>query len=290
VTTHFSVADKQSRTRGSRGGIRRQLATLGHRPRRSLGQNFLADPGVARKIVALANIKPPEHVIEIGPGLGALTDLLAQSSDDLCLIEYDRKLAADLRTRFADAGHIRIVEADVLEVDWPAILGNRRAVVVANLPYNIATAVLTRLLEQRHLFSRFVVMVQREVAERLVAAPGSKAYGVLGILTQAVARVRRGFRVAPGSFVPRPEVESEVVVIEPSAALRAPIDDLSVFRRLVRTVFSQRRKQLVNSMRPLCDNPGDLLSSLGIDPRRRPETLTLDELAVVSNALGRQAN
>jgi 16S rRNA (adenine1518-N6/adenine1519-N6)-dimethyltransferase len=158
------------------------------------------------------------------------------------------------------------------------------------LPYNIATAVLTRLLEQRHLFSRFVIMVQREVAERLVAKPGSKAYGVLGVLTQAVARVRKGFRVAPGSFVPRPEVESEVVMIEPSDALRAPIDDLSAFRRLVRTVFGQRRKQLINSMRTLCDDPAELLRSVGIDPRRRPETLSLDELASVSNALCREAH
>lgn len=289
MNTHSSVAEKRSRSGGDRGSVRRQLASIGHRPRRSLGQHFLADPGVARRIVDLAAISPTECVVEIGPGLGALTDLLAESTNDLRLVEYDSNLAADLRSRFANADHVRIVEADALEVDWPEVLGDGRAVVVANLPYNIATAVLTRLLEQRHLFSRFVIMVQREVAERLVAKPGSKTYGVLGVLTQAVARVRKGFRVAPGSFVPRPEVESEVVVIEASDALRAPIDDLTAFRRLVRTVFGQRRKQLINSLRPLCDNPAELLRSVGIDPRRRPETLSLDELASVSNALCREA-
>lgn len=287
MSARSAVAEKRSSTVAPRGGVRRQLAGLGHRPRRSLGQHFLADPGVARRIVDLARITAADRVVEIGPGLGALTDLLAASAGDLRLVEYDRTLAADLRLRFAAQAHVRVVEADVLQIDVEELVeATGGAIVVANLPYNIATAVLVRLLERRRLFPRIVVMVQREVAERLRAAPGSKAYGVLSVLTQIVARVERGFRVPPGAFVPRPAVDSEVVVIEPSTELRAPVDDLQAFRMLVQTVFGKRRKQLINSMRPLCDRPAELLRSVGIDPTRRPETLSLDELAAVSNALG----
>lgn len=288
MSWRLAVAAKASRTEPPAGRVRRQLAELGHRPRRSLGQHFLADPNIARRIVDLANISAGRPVVEIGPGLGALTDLLAERASDLILVEYDAGLARDLRSRFAAAAHVSVVEADVLEVDFATVLGaTGDAVVVANLPYNIATAVLARLLDQRHLFARLVVMIQREVAERLRAAPGSKAYGALSVLTQIAARVQRGFRVAPAAFVPRPEVDSEVVVIEPSREWRADIADFDTFRRVVQTAFGQRRKQLVNSLRPLTEHPAELLRSVGIDPRRRAETLSLDEFAKLSNACGR---
>jgi len=270
--------------------VRSQLANLGHRPRRALGQNFLADPRVARRIVDLAAITAGDHVVEIGPGLGALTELLAERAAKLSLIEYDAKLAGDLRVRFAAQPHVLVFEADALEVDFSAVVGkDDGAVVVANLPYNIATPVLARLLERRELFSRFIVMVQREVAERLRAVPGTKAYGPLAVLTQIVARPQRGFVVSPGAFVPRPEVDSEVVLIAPSRELRADAHDFETFRRLVMTVFGQRRKQLANSLRSLADEPAELLRSTGIDPKRRPETLSLDELARLSNALGTES-
>jgi 16S rRNA (adenine1518-N6/adenine1519-N6)-dimethyltransferase len=280
------VAAKLSRSAPPAGKVRRQLADLGHRPRRSLGQHFLADPTIARKIVDLARITGPACVVEIGPGLGALTEELAQRASKLILIEYDTGLTSDLRLRFEGVEHVTIIEADVLEVDFAqALEAVPVAIVVANLPYNIGTAVLARLLDHRRLFSRIVVMVQREVAERLRAAPGSKAYGALSVLTQVAATVQRGFRVAPGAFVPRPEVDSEVVVIEPSLGWRADIGDFDRFRRLVQTVFSQRRKQLVNSLRPLSRSPADLLRSIGIDPTRRAETLSLDEFAKLSQAI-----
>jgi 16S rRNA (adenine1518-N6/adenine1519-N6)-dimethyltransferase len=266
--------------------VRRQLAGLGHRPRRSLGQHFLADPGVARRIVDLAGITPADRVIEIGPGLGALTGLLAAAAADLHLVEYDRRLAADLRARFAEQRHVHVVEADVLRVELEDLVAPpEQAIVVANLPYNIATAVLAGLLEQRTLLRRIVVMVQREVAERLRAVPGSKDYGALSVMTQIVARVERGFRVSPGAFVPRPAVDSEVVLIAPSIEPRAAVDDLRAFRTLVMTVFGKRRKQLINSLKPLCERPAERLRAVGIDPTRRPETLSLDEIAALSNAL-----
>jgi 16S rRNA (adenine1518-N6/adenine1519-N6)-dimethyltransferase len=271
------------------GRVRRQLADLGHRPRRALGQHFLADPGIAARIVDLADIPPGSCVVEIGPGLGALTDLLAEKAGKLILIEYDRDLARDLRSKFAGAAHVTVVEGDALEVDFGDVLGaTTEAIVVANLPYNIATAVLARLLDQRGRFARLVVMIQREVAERLRATPGSKAYGALSVLTQAAARVQRGFRVAPGAFVPRPEVDSEVVRIEPSREWRADIADFDAFRRLVQTVFGQRRKQLGNSLRPLAARPAELLRAAGLDPMRRAETLSLEEFARLSNAFSCQ--
>lgn len=269
-----------------RGRVREQLADLGHRPRRSLGQHFLADGGLARRIVELARIGPGDPVIEIGPGLGALTDLLAEGTAELRLVEYDAALAADLRRRFSEQSHVSVVQGDILQVDLRSLAGGaRRAVVIGNLPYNIATAAIARLLDHRELFARMVVMVQREVAERLRARPGSKAYGALSVLTQVTAQVERGFRVPPGAFIPRPAVESEVVVIHPSVEPQACIEDLETFRSLVRCVFGKRRKQLVNSLRSLCERPADRLRAIGIDPTRRPETLSLEELAALSNAL-----
>lgn len=276
------------RTEPPIGRVRRQLAGLGHRPRRSLGQHFLADPNIARRIVDLAAIDKSHRVVEIGPGLGALTELLAQRAGKLILVEYDADLARELRAKFADAAHVSVVEADALEVDFAAMLEETEGtILVANLPYNIATAVLARALDQRRLFARMVVMIQREVAERLRASPGTKTYGALSVLTQVAATVRRGFRVGPGAFVPRPEVDSEVVILEPSREWRAAIGDFDAFRRLVQALFSQRRKQLANSLRQLSEHPADLLRSLDIDPMRRAETLSLDEFAKLSNALER---
>ena len=271
------------------GRVRRQLAGLGHRPRRSLGQHFLADPNIARRIVNLADIDKNDCVVEIGPGLGALTELLAERAGKLILVEYDRQLARELRAKFAAASHVSVIEADALEVDFTAMLGTTEGVIlVANLPYNIATAVLARVLDQRRPFARLVVMIQREVAERLRASPGTKTYGALSVLTQIAATVRRGFRVGPGAFVPRPEVDSEVVILEPSREWRAAIGEFDAFRRLVQALFSQRRKQLVNSLKQLSEHPADLLRSLDIDPMRRAETLSLDEFAKLSNALERK--
>jgi 16S rRNA (adenine1518-N6/adenine1519-N6)-dimethyltransferase len=159
------------------------------------------------------------------------------------------------------------------------------AVVVANLPYNVATAILARLVDRPDCFSRLVLMMQREVVERLRAAPGSKDYGALSVYTQFAARLRPGLRVAPGAFVPRPKVESEVIVIEPYVTPPVAVTDPAVFKQVVRTAFNQRRKQLHNSLRAVCADAGALLRRANIDPSRRPETLTLAEFATLANAL-----
>jgi len=266
-------------------GVRRALASIGRRPRKRLGQHFLADPQIARRIVQLAAPRA-ERVVEIGPGLGALSELLVQSAGEIWLVEVDADLAQRLRPKFAHLPHVHVVEADALAVDFAALLGpGDPAVLVGNLPYNIATAVLAAALEQARCFSRMVLMLQREVVERLVAPPGSRTYGALSVLTQFAAQMRPALRIEPGAFVPRPKVESEVVIVEPYGTPPVAVADPKLFRRLVKAVFTQRRKQLVNSLRSLCGDPAETLGRAGIDPKRRPETLSLSEFAALSNAL-----
>src|SRR3972149_11631757 len=179
------------------------------RPRKRFGQHFLSDANLARRIVALARLTGRETVLEIGPGLGALTRLLVQEAAHLYLIEIDRDLSRRLREEFASDSRVQVVEGDVLDIDLPALLPTKEAVVVvANLPYNISTPVLMQLLETPAHFARLVLMLQREVAERLCAAPGSKAYGALSVMAQLVAVMRIALRVPPAAFSPRPKVAS----------------------------------------------------------------------------------
>ena len=238
------------------------------------------------RIVDLAQLRGTERVVEIGPGLGALTELLAQRAGELWLIEVDHDFAARLHAQYADRPQVHVVEQDVLTVDFAALLGpGEPALVVANLPYNIATAILTALLEAR-CFARLVLMLQREVVDRLRAAPGTKDYGALSVYTQLAARLRPGLRVGPEAFVPRPKVESEVVVVEPYAQSPVQVADPLLLNRVVRAAFNQRRKQLANSLRVVCDDSVAALQAAHIDPTRRPETLSLAEFAALSDAVG----
>lgn len=271
------------------GVVRRELASMGRHARKRLGQHFLADRGIAQRIVDLAQLRGTERVVEIGPGLGALTDVLSERAGELWLIEIDADLAARLRARYADRPNVHVVQEDALSVDLPSLLGpGAPAVVVANLPYNIATAILAALLDAR-CFARLVLMLQREVVDRLRAQPGSKDYGALSVYTQFAARLRPGLRVGSEAFVPRPKVESEVVVVEPYAQPPVAVDDPALFKRVVRAAFNQRRKQLVNSLCAVCSDPLTVLHAAHIDPRRRPETLTLAEFAALSNAINARA-
>ncbi len=274
-------ASRRSRPSGT---VRAQLASIGRHPRKRLGQHFLADTGIARRIVELAHVGSADRVVEIGPGLGALSDILVRRAGELWLIEVDPALASHVQARYAAQPHVHVVVADVLRVDFAALLGaGPAAVVVGNWPYNIAAAVLTALLKPPRCFSRMVLMLQREVAARLQAQPGSKDYGVLSVLTQFAAAVRPGMRVGPEAFVPRPKVESAVIIVEPLGQPPVPVTDTARFARVVRTAFNQRRKQLVNSLRSMYADPARTLRAAHIDPTRRPETLTLAEFAALSN-------
>ncbi len=254
-----------------------------HRPRKRFGQHFLVRRDVAERIVSLADLHDDEAVLEIGPGRGALTRLLAARSAPLWLVEIDRDLVAELRASFASQPHVHVVEADILDVDLDRLLGADAPLkVVANLPYNISTPLLFRLLEHAGLFSRLVLMVQWEVAERLTAAPGDRAYSPLTVMAQLRSTVRFALRVPGSAFSPPPKVESAVVVVEPTSPPRLGTDELANVRRLVRQVFSMRRKQLANALHGWVGDPVGLLRRLDIDPQRRPGTLSLDEIVALA--------
>ena len=262
--------------RPSREGSGRRLVA-GVRPTKSRGQNFLVDRRVAARIVDAAGVEGAV-VLEIGPGAGALSGLLAARARRLVLVEIDAVLAAGLRERFAGAAHVEILEADALRVDLDVLdLGERRAIVVSNLPYSVGSQIFVRLLDEHRRFARLVLMLQREVAERLVAAPGTREYGPLAVWTTLRSDARLLFRVAPGAFVPRPRVESAVVRLDLLAAPRVEVRDEARLRTVVRAAFGQRRKTL---RRALANRvaPG-AFERAGIDAGRRGETLTLAEFA-----------
>ena len=258
----------------------------GLRARKRFGQHFLVRPDIARRIVAAAELDGSETVLEIGPGHGALTDLLAAAAAELYVVEVDRDLARRLGEEHAARPNVHVVEADILEVDLVPMLGARAPVtVVANLPYNISTPLLFRLLDSPELFRRLVLMLQREVADRIAAPPGSKTYGRLSVTVQLVASVRPVIRVPSSAFTPRPKVDSAVIVIEPFHERLPDEAERRAVREVVRTAFSQRRKQLVNSLAPLTADPAKVLERLHIDPRRRPESLSVEDFRNLAGAL-----
>jgi len=246
--------------------------------RHALGQHFLIDGEVAVRAVRLADLDPGAAVLEIGPGRGALTDHLRAAGHPVVAVEVDEALADALEAR-GDAG-LTIVRGDFLRVD-PASLPGDVLPVVANLPYSTGTAIVTRLLEHPLRFPRLVVMLQLEVAERLCATPGSRAYGGLSVLTALQASATFGFVVPPSAFTPRPKVDSAVVRLDVAPLPRADVSDRRLFRRVVQAGFAQRRKTLRNALGAgFGPEPARaMLAGADIDPGRRAETVSLDEFA-----------
>lgn len=278
-------------------GARREafdaLGAAGLRPQKRWGQHFLCDPAVARRIVEAARLAPDAAVLEIGPGLGALTDGLAARAASLHLVEIDRGLAERLTARYAGATNVRVVVGDVLELPPEVLLPPGDVTVVANLPYNVSTPVLFRLLAWRARVRRAVVMLQREVAERLAAKPGEEARGVLSVLVQTWADVRIAFGVSRRSFLPRPRVDSAVVILDIAEAPRVPLADAAVYGAVVRAAFGQRRKMLRNALAALAAARGLDAAGLtaacaqaGVAPEARAETLRLEDFARLSVVLG----
>ena len=263
------------------------------RPRKALGQNFLTDQNIVRKILAAAALQPADQVLEVGPGRGALTALLAERVNHLVAVEFDRDLAALLRQQYQNSPTVLIHEQDVLQVDFAALLGEGTYKVVANLPYNISTPVLFRFLEERHRFSRLVVMLQKEVGERLAAAPDCSDYGVLTVLFRQWFEVRREFLVPPGCFFPAPKVDSVVISLVPLSGSRVVVGDQELFEKVARAAFAMRRKTLWNCLKSagVAELPAveAALNETGINGQRRGETLSLDEFAALSRALQKPA-
>jgi 16S rRNA (adenine1518-N6/adenine1519-N6)-dimethyltransferase len=249
--------------------------------RKSLGQHFLNDPRILERIANALDLDGSQTVVEIGPGRGSLSDVLVSRAKRLVLVEYDRALAALLVKRYADRPWVEVVEADVLTVDLGQ-LANGPYRLVGNVPYYITTPILFHALE-RPRPERAVYLVQREVADRVSAKPGSKEYGALSVNVQAVAKPKTLFRVAPGSFLPPPKVESAVISIEPRDDPAVSAEGEASFRRFVIDAFGMRRKQMRRILRSLwqLDAPAAdaVLATAGIDGEIRPESLTPEQFA-----------
>lgn len=261
------------------------------RPRRSLGQCFLTDRRIAEKIVVLADVTREDRVVEIGPGRGILTRLLAGRAGALTAIELDVRWHAALQSEFATAPHVHLVHGDALTYPFEDLQPPFK--VVANLPYYLSTQILFRLLGLRTRIALMVLMLQREVVDRLVAKPGTKAYGALSVVVGYAAEVRKGFAVAPGSFTPRPTVDSAVVTIVPRVSPPISLRDEATFMRLVRAAFAHRRKMLPNALKDEGFTPDNVamgLKEAGLDATRRGETLTLVEFGRLADAIAESQN
>ena len=254
---------------------------------KKLGQNFLIKRGIVDEIVHAAELIPGEPVLEVGPGIGTLTQGLAQSGADVTAIELDRRLLEVLDTTLASYDNVRIVHGDVLKLDVPTIMNHKPFKVVANLPYYITTPIIMSLLESKLPIERLVVMVQKEVALRMVAKPGTKDYGALSVAVQYYTEPDIVLDVPPKSFLPAPAVTSSVI----RCVLRdkPPVDviDEKLFFCVVKAGFAQRRKTFSNTMKTTGlskDRIEELLAKANIDGQRRGETFTLQEFADVANA------
>ena len=255
--------------------------------RTKLGQNFLLKRGIVDEIVHAAELPVGEPVLEVGPGIGTLTQGLAQSGADVTAIELDRRLLEVLDTTLASYDNVRIIHGDVLKLDVPTIMNHKPFKVVANLPYYITTPIIMSLLESKLPIERLVVMVQKEVALRMIAKPGTKDYGALSVAVQYYTEPDIVLDVPPKSFLPAPAVTSSVI----RCVLRdkPPVDviDEKLFFRVVKAGFAQRRKTFSNTMKTTGltrDRIEELLVKANIDGQRRGETFTLQEFADVANA------
>lgn len=262
-------------------GVPGALRALGVRPSRRLGQNFLLDPRVAERIAGLVE-DPTEAVVEIGPGLGALTERLLARRRTVVAVELDARLAEALELRLAANGSARVVRGDVLKQRLEQLLpGAARVTIVANLPYSITTPAVEWVLEQGPRVRRAFLMVQREVAERMTAKPGGKEFGSLAVFLALHAEVESMFRVSPGAFHPRPDVDSVVVQVTPRSYPGTTEEERARAERLARAATTGRRKTVANALARGMDVDPEtvrgLLIRAGIDPVRRGETLSVDE-------------
>jgi 16S rRNA (adenine1518-N6/adenine1519-N6)-dimethyltransferase len=268
------------------------LDAHGLHPKRSLGQNFLVDPNTARRVVALADLPAGAPVLEIGPGLGSLTLALLDAGHDVVALELDDRLADALHAVLADEGpaveaRVRVDRGDAMRVDLAALvtLAPAPRACVSNLPYNVAVPVVVRLLEEAETVDRILVMVQREVGERLAAAPGDPQYGAVSVKVAYFAEAQVVGFVPPTVFLPRPKVDSALVRLRRRSAPPVSVPSADELFALVRAGFSQRRKMLRRSLVPLLgDATPEVLAAAGVAPTARAEALGLDEWAAVARS------
>lgn len=264
------------------------LQQYGLNLKKSLGQNFLTDPHVLKKIVDAAELTEESGVIEIGPGIGALTENLAKHAKKVVAVEIDQRLLPVLEEQFQDKSHVTILHGDALQVDFYQIIKDhfadcKQVHVVANLPYYVTSPILIRLLEEKYPLTNIVVMIQKEVAERIIAKPGSKDYGSLSVLMQYFTEVKWITKVPSHVFIPRPKVDSAVIRLDLRQEPAVIVKDENVFFQIVRASFAQRRKTLANTLSSQLfshlpkESVIELLTNASINPNRRGETLSLEE-------------
>lgn len=266
------------------------LRRYGLRPKKDWGQNFLSDQDVQQRIADLVDPQPGDTVVEFGSGLGHLTARLVGRGARIIGVERDRQLAPILRKELGtDHPELEVVEADATRFDLNAAAqqAGSRLVVCGNLPYHLGSPILFNVLDHWQQVKRLVVMLQKEVIERIVAAPDTEDYGLLSVLLQQVADVRLGLRVPSGAFVPPPAVDSAVLVAQMREQPRAPVDDEQRFRKLVKAAFAQRRKTLHNALKSFAprDTLHEAAEQAGIDLTRRGETLSVEEFAALERAI-----
>ncbi len=273
--------------------IRSLCAEHGVSPSRALGQHFLADPNTAKRIVREAGVAPGDRIVEIGPGVGSLTVALVEARAEVLALELDRHLLPVLTDALGDSSRVRIEQGDALEVDLEDLLvrvGPGDAApwkAISNLPYNMAVPIIIRVLEEAPSVTGLFVMVQSEVADRLAAEPGTKAYGAVTVKIDYYAHCDRVGSVPPTVFIPRPNVESALVRLVRRDTPAVEVDDPAAMFALVRAGFAQRRKTLGRALRPLLgDRARETLAAAGIDPSERAERLDLVRWAALAEAAG----
>ncbi len=271
--------------------VRQELREYGLFPEKRLGQHFLVDPNILSKVVRTAGVRREDVVLEVGPGLGQMTVALSRQAKKVIAVEIDERLAVVLKQKLEDYPNVEVIRSDILEVDFKRLFKKetRPVKVVANLPYQISTPLLFRFIESKEIFSGLTLMLQREVAERMVASPGGKEYGPLSIFIQAFSNVSIQFIIQPTAFFPPPKVESALVHMTWKEKPMIEMKDEEWFKRVVKACFSYRRKTLMNGLRhsgfPLPESVESRVEKIGIDLRRRPETLTIQEFVSLAEAL-----
>lgn len=267
------------------------LKSYGLSPLKRFSQNFLVDERIADKIVDTLQLTADDMVIEVGPGLGILTERLLDTGATVLAIEIDRGLTDVLSKRFCERDNFeKIICQDALKVSYKELANQygKRCKVVSNLPYNISTPIIFKFLEEREAFSMFLLMLQKEVAERIVSRPDTKEYGVLSVLIQLLADVAVEFDVPPSCFYPEPKVYSSVVIFNILQRPRIDVDDVAFFKKVVKAAFGHRRKTLLNALKSLklpSEQLKEGMETSGINPQRRGETLSLKEFGILSAAL-----
>ena len=261
-------------------------------PKKQLGQHFLVDRGVIDHIVLAIDPRPGDRLVEIGPGQGAITFPLLRRHGELTVVEFDRDLITPLMEASEGLGRLTIIHKDVLQVDFSRLAGDdghaqKQIRLVGNLPYNISSPILFHALEHAAAIRDMHFMLQKEVVDRMGAEPGSKVYGRLSVMLQAVCHVEPLFDVPPAAFRPPPKVDSAVVRLRPRGAAEIGIADPLVFERVVREAFGQRRKTLRNALQASCD--ADAIAAAGIRPDLRAEQVPVHDFVALANALSAAA-